>query len=57
MTELGREESHPSVEKEEWESDEWRAVVADEDVEDDERSRVRTMEMRGERWRGRSWPL
>lgn len=49
MTELGREESHPSVEKEEWESEEWRAVVADEDVEEEERSKVRTMEMRGER--------
>lgn len=59
VTELGREESqHPSVENEECESDEWRAVVvADEEVEEEERSRVRTMEIRGERWRGRSWPL
>lgn len=59
VTELGREESQPSVEKEEWESEEWRAVVvvAEEEVEEEERRRVRTMEMRGERWRGRSWPL
>ncbi|KAL8242370.1 hypothetical protein R6Q59_012672 [Mikania micrantha] len=55
VAELGREESHPSVEKEEWESEEWRAE--EEEVEVEERRRVRTMEIRGERWRGRSWPL
>lgn len=54
MTELGREESHPSVEKEEWESEEWRAVVVaeaeeEEDVDEDDSRRVRTMEIRGER--------
>lgn len=32
-------------------------VVAEEEVEEEERRRERTMERRGERWRGRSWPL
>lgn len=67
--ELGRDESQSakrmrSLENEEWESLELpvesrEAVVVvseEEEVEEDARS-VRTMEMRGERWRGRSWPL
>ncbi|KAF5810219.1 hypothetical protein HanXRQr2_Chr04g0166861 [Helianthus annuus] len=58
VTELGREESqHPSVENDECESEEWRAVVAEEEVEEEDNRRVRTMEIRGERCRGRSWPL
>lgn len=69
VTELGRDESQSakrmrSLENEEWESLELpvesrEAVVVvseEEEVEEDARS-VRTMEMRGERWRGRSWPL
>lgn len=67
VTELGREESQSgkrmrSLEKEEWESLELpvesrEAVVVvsdDEEVEEEARPSVRTMEMRGERWSGRS---
>lgn len=70
VTELGREESQSakrmrSLENEEWESLELpvesrEAVVVvseEEEVEEDARRSVRTMEMRGERWRGSSWPL
>lgn len=72
VAELGLEESvsgrrrRMSGEIEEAEEEELpfesrEAVVAvsvdEEEVEEDERRSVRTMEMRGERWRGRSWPL
>lgn len=67
MTELGRDESHSaskarSLLKDEWESLELpvesrEAVVSEaEEVLEEARS-VRTMERRGERWRGKSWPL
>lgn len=67
-TELGREESQSwwwrrSVEEEseEWEAVESREAVVvvseEEEVEGEERRRVRTMERRGERCKGRSWPL
>lgn len=67
VTELGREDS-PSrwwgrsmEEAEEVEAVESREAVVvvseEEDVEGEERRRARTIEMRGERWRGRSWPL
>ena len=32
-------------------------VSEEEEVLDEAKRRVRTMEMRGERWRGKSWPL
>lgn len=72
VTELGREESQESgkrarsLMKEEVESFELvlpvesRGAVEEEvaeEVEEEERRRVRTMEIRGERWRGKSWPL
>lgn len=70
VTELGREESQSarrmrSLENEERESLELpvelrEAVVVvseDEEVEEEAMRSVRTMEMREERWRGRSWPL
>lgn len=70
VAELGREESQSgkrarSVVKEEWESLELlpvesRAAVEvaeEEEVLEEERRSVRTMEMRSERCRGRSWPL
>lgn len=58
VAEEGREDSQ-SVEEEEEGRDEVEVVVVveEEEVEEDERRRVRTMERRGERWRGRSWPL
>lgn len=70
LTELGLDESQSasktkSLETEELESLELPVesreavvVVSEEDeMEEEAKRRVRTMEMRGERWRGRSWPL
>lgn len=61
VTELGRrEESRESGKSEEELAVEWReavVVVSEEEVEEEARRRVRTIERRGERWRGRSWPL
>lgn len=72
MTELGLEESQlsasktKSLVKDEWESLELpvesREAVAEEVSEEEEvleeaKRSVRTMERRGERWRGKSWPL
>ena len=71
MTELGLEDSQSasktrSLAKDEWESFELpvesREAVAEEVSEEEEmleeaKRRVRTMERRGERWRGKSWPL
>lgn len=64
-TELGlAEESHESRESLELLPVESREAVVSEAAEEEEdeeeegrRRRVRTMERRGERWRGRSWPL
>lgn len=70
VTELGLEESHSpsktrSLLKEEVDSLELpvesrEAVVVvseEEEVLEEAKSIVRTMEIRGERWRGKSWPL
>lgn len=68
VAELGRAESNPviswrrlsSPEKEELQlpvEQREAVVVSEEEEELEEAKRVRTMEMRGERWRGRSWPL
>lgn len=70
VTELGLEESHSpsktrSLLKEEVDSLELQvesreAVVVvseEEEVLEEAKSIVRTMEIRGERWRGKSWPL
>lgn len=73
VTELGREESHSgrsrrrSAAAEEAEDEELPlesrdAVVAvvsveEDEVEDEASKRVRTMVIRGVRWKGRSWPL
>ena len=70
VTELGLDESHSasnkrSLLKEEWESLELpvesrEAVVVvseEEEVLEEAKRRVRTMERRGEVWRGKSWPL
>lgn len=73
VTELGREESEQrswwrrrrsgaeDAEEEELPLESREAVVLvsveEEEVEEEARRRVLTMEMRGERWSGRSWPL
>ena len=71
VTELGREESHSGrrskrsagtdEDEEELPLESREAVVVvsveDDDVEEDASRRVRTIDIRGERCRGRSWPL
>lgn len=61
-TSLEKEEYWESLELLPVESREAVVVVLallseDEEVEEAAKSKVRTMEIRGERWRGKSWPL